>query len=82
MGDGVPANIISIAGSGDEGIAGQQSQGGYVIVQVIDQYGVPITEQPVNFGVTSGGGTLTPLCITATCRQGTTRITTARPRRR
>ncbi len=67
VGDGVPANIISIAGDADEGIAGQQSQGGYVILQLIDQYGVPVAGQPVDFSVTSGGGTLTPLCITTSC---------------
>jgi uncharacterized protein (TIGR03437 family) len=64
VGDGVPANIISIAGNGDEGIVGQQSQGGFVIIEVIDRYGVPVTGQAVNFDVTSGGGVLTPLCIT------------------
>ena len=64
VGDGVPANMISIAGNGDEGIVGQQSQGGFVIVEVIDQYGVPVIGQAVNFDVTSGGGKLTALCIT------------------
>ena len=64
VGDGVPADIISVAGSSDEGIAGMQSQGGYIIVEVIDRYGVPVTGQPVNFSVTSGGGQLTPLCVT------------------
>lgn len=67
VGDGVPKNIISIAGDGDGGTVGMQSEGGYVILQVIDQYGVPIANQPVTFTVTSGGGQLTPLCITTSC---------------
>ena len=64
VGDGMPKNIISIAGGGDVGIVGQQSQGGFVVVGVVDQWGVPVTGQPVTFSVASGGGTLTPLCIT------------------
>jgi len=64
VGDGVPANIISVAGGGDTGLVGQQSLGGYIIVEVIDQYGVPVAGQPVNFSVTSGGGQLMPQCIT------------------
>jgi minor extracellular serine protease Vpr len=66
VGDGVPTNLISIAGDADDGTVGHQSYGGYVILQVIDQYGVPVTGLPVTFSVTSGGGRLTPECIT-TC---------------
>ena len=62
--DGVPNNIISIAGDADDGTVGKQSEGGYVILQVIDQYGVPVSNQAVNFTVTTGGGQLTPACIT------------------
>src|SRR5579863_3564208 len=65
--DGVPKNIVSIAGDADDGTVGMQSQGGYVILQVIDRYGVPIPNQAVNFTVASGGGELTPLCITGSC---------------
>jgi minor extracellular serine protease Vpr len=64
VGDGVPNNLISIAGDADDGTVGQQSAGGYVILQIIDQYGVPVTGLPVTFAVTSGGGQLTPMCIT------------------
>jgi uncharacterized protein (TIGR03437 family) len=62
VGDGVPKNLISMAGNGDDGTVGQQSAGGYIILEIIDQYGVPITGLPVTFGVTSGGGQLTPVC--------------------
>jgi uncharacterized protein (TIGR03437 family) len=64
VGDGVPANLISITSFNAEGIVGKQN--GFVIVEAIDQYGVPVTGQPVTFNVASGGGTLIPLCIT-TC---------------
>jgi minor extracellular serine protease Vpr len=64
VGDGVPDNLISIAGSACDGTVDEQSTGGYVILQIIDQYGVPVTGLPVTFSVTSGGGQLTPICIT------------------
>lgn len=62
--DGVPNNLISVAGDSCDGTVDEQSEGGFVVVQVIDQYGVPIANQAVNFAVTSGGGQLTPACIT------------------
>jgi minor extracellular serine protease Vpr len=68
VGDGVPHNLISIAGSGDDGTVGQQSEGGYIILRIIDQYGVPINGKPVTFSVTAGGGQLTPVCVTV-CAQ-------------
>jgi minor extracellular serine protease Vpr len=64
VGDGVPKNLISIAGDGDDGTVGQQSAGGYIILQIIDQYGLPVPNLPVTYSVTSGGGVLTPLCVT------------------
>jgi minor extracellular serine protease Vpr len=64
VGDGVPNNLISIAGDADDGTVGQQSAGGYVILQIVDQYGVPIPNLPVTFNVASGGGQLIPQCIT------------------
>jgi minor extracellular serine protease Vpr len=64
VGDGVPDNLISEAGAACDGTVDEQSTGGYVIPQVIDQYGVPVTGVPVTFSVTSGGGKLTPVCIT------------------
>lgn len=62
IGDGVPNNIISMAGDADDGTAGKQSVGGYVILEVIDQYGVPVANLPVTFSVTAGGGRLTAVC--------------------
>ncbi len=60
----MPKNIISVAGDADDGTVGKQSEGGYVILQLIDQYGVPIPNQAVNFTVATGGGQLTSACIT------------------
>ena len=62
VGDGVPKNLISMAGNGDDGTIGQQSAGGYIILEIVDQYGVPVTGLPVAFSVTSGGGQLTAVC--------------------
>jgi uncharacterized protein (TIGR03437 family) len=64
VGDGVPKNLISMAGNGDDGTVGQQTAGGYLILQVVDQYGVPVTNLPLTFSVTSGGGSLTPVANT------------------
>jgi minor extracellular serine protease Vpr len=64
VGDGVPDNLISIAGDGCDGTVDEQSTGGYIILQIIDQYGVPVTGVPVTYSVTSGGGNLIPACIT------------------
>jgi minor extracellular serine protease Vpr len=72
VGDGVPKNLISIAGGADDGTVGQQSAGGFVILQIVDQYGVPVTNLPVTFSVTSGGGQLTPVCITVCAAANTT----------
>jgi minor extracellular serine protease Vpr len=62
--DGVPNNLISIAGDSCDGTVDDQSEGGYVILQIVDQYGVAIPDLPVTFSVASGGGQLTPMCIT------------------
>jgi len=61
VGDGIPYNIVSIAGNGDTGIAGQSNSEGALVFQVLDRYGVPIPATPctpVKFSVTSGGGSL------------------------
>jgi minor extracellular serine protease Vpr len=58
VGDGVPYNLISLAGDGDDGTVGKPSAGGFVIVEVVDRYGVPVPNLPVTFGVESGGGQL------------------------
>jgi minor extracellular serine protease Vpr len=64
VGDGIPNNLLSLAGNGDDGTAGQQTAGGYVILQAIDQYGVPVANLPVTFATTSGGGRLAPIANT------------------
>lgn len=48
VGDGVPANVQMLGGA--EGAPGQDV--GDMVVQVVDQYGVPVAGAPVNFGVT------------------------------
>ncbi|HWE50871.1 MAG TPA: S8 family serine peptidase [Bryobacteraceae bacterium] len=63
VGDGVPYDIISIAGDGDTGIAGQSNSLGVLLFQVLDRYGIPIPRttpctNPIQFKVTSGGGSL------------------------
>ena len=70
VGDGVPANLISMAGNGDGGTVGQQTAGGYVVLRVVDQYGVPVPDLPVAFSVSSGGGQVKPLAK-ATDKYGT-----------
>ena len=51
---GVPYNIIPLAGNGDDGIAGQQPAFGYIVVQLIDQYGVPVSNYPVQYKSAAG----------------------------
>jgi minor extracellular serine protease Vpr len=58
VGDGVPYDIIPTAGNGDTGIAGQSNSEGVLVFQVLDRYGIPVSALPVQFAVTSGGGTL------------------------
>jgi len=72
VGDGVPNNLISILGNGDDGTVGRQTTGGYLILQIVDQYGVPVPSVPVTFGVASGGGQLTPICLTICASASTT----------
>ena len=61
VGDGIPKNLISMAGNGDDGVVGQQTTGGYIIMQLLDQYGVPVANSPLTFTVSAGGGRLTPI---------------------
>jgi minor extracellular serine protease Vpr len=58
MGDGVPYDLIPIAGDGDSGTVGRQPAFGYVVLQINDQYGVPVANVPTQFSVISGGGQL------------------------
>src|SRR5207302_6223486 len=59
LGSGVPFNIISVIGDGDEGYVGKLSSIGFLVLQVIDKQGVPISSVPVRFSSVSGGGRVT-----------------------
>ena len=63
---GVPTDIIAVAGNGDTGIAGQANSEGVLELQVLDTFGVPVTSEPVQFLVTSGGGKVTSVTSTNT----------------
>jgi len=57
-GDGIPYNIVPLAGDGDNGIAGEQPAFGFVVAQLVDRYGVPVPNYPVSYSVLQGGGKL------------------------
>jgi uncharacterized protein (TIGR03437 family) len=57
VGDGVPNNLISMAGNGNSGAAGQAA--GYIVLQLLDQYGVPVTNAPLTFTAAAGAGSVT-----------------------
>jgi minor extracellular serine protease Vpr len=54
-GDGVPNDIIALAGPGFDAVAGDYLPGG-IAFRVIDRYGAPVKGLAVQFGVTRGGG--------------------------
>jgi len=54
--DGVPQNLIHLLGDGDFGVAGAPIPDGVLAFEAIDQYGLPVPNLPVSFGVTQGGG--------------------------
>ncbi len=58
VGDGVPNNIVALAGDGDDGTVGKATAEGAIILQLTDRYGVPVPNVPVRFSVVSGGGSL------------------------
>jgi minor extracellular serine protease Vpr len=53
VGDGVPANV-NIINAGGEGAPGEDV--GPMVIQVVDQYGVPVVGTPVSFTVSPAGG--------------------------
>ncbi len=55
MGDGVPAQLYSIAGDQETGTVGQVVPDGVSAFQVIDQYGVPVANLPVAWSAPDGG---------------------------
>ena len=58
VGSGTAADLISIAGDGDTGIAGSENSEGGLFFQVLDQFGLPAANVPVTFRAASGGGTV------------------------
>lgn len=56
VGDGVPYNVVSLAGDGDEGNVSDYPSEQLLAMKVTDRFGVPVTKYPVRFGVVSGGG--------------------------
>ncbi len=59
VGDGVPKQILNLAGDGETGTVGQSVPDGFIAFKVIDQYGVPVTGLPVTFRLaTAGQGSL------------------------
>lgn len=58
VGSGKPWNLVPLLGNGDDGTAGQATSEGSIIVQLTDQYGVPVPNVPVTWSVVQGGGSL------------------------
>ena len=57
VGDGVPANSFAIAGTGVIGTVDEPNPE-FLIFRVIDQFGQPIPNLPVQFSVVGGGGAI------------------------
>ena len=55
MGDGVPAQLYSIAGDEETGTVGMIVPDSVSAFQVIDQYGVPVANLPVAWSASAGG---------------------------
>ncbi len=58
VGDGVPADIISMSGDCFEGPAGGAMTTGPLGFELVDQFGVPVPGRTVQFGVRTGGGSI------------------------
>lgn len=58
IGDGVPATITALIGDGDDGTVGQSPSIGYLVLQLMDQYGVPVSGSRARFSVVAGGGSI------------------------
>lgn len=54
-GDGVPANIIPLTGSGFDGTVGQPIPDGIMSFKLVDDFGVPISGARVSWGALNGG---------------------------
>jgi uncharacterized protein (TIGR03437 family) len=58
VGDGVPADIIPISGDCFEGLTRGAMTTGPLGFELVDHFGVPVSGRTVQFGVTSGGGSI------------------------
>ena len=55
--DGNPVNLVPLLGNdGAIGLAGQEVPDGMLALEVIDQFGLPLPNVPVAFGIQQGGG--------------------------
>lgn len=60
VGDGVPYDVIPVYGQSFDGPIDQQLPAGEgpLIVEVVDRYGAPVLNTPVQWAVTQGGGSV------------------------
>ncbi len=58
VGDGVPYDAFALAGADVVGSVGQSVPDGLLAVRIVDQFGVPVPNLPVQFSVTVGNGQL------------------------
>ena len=57
-GDGNAFNIFALLGDANDCTVSQQIPDGAVVFKVVDDFGVPVAGLPVQFAVTSGGGSI------------------------
>jgi uncharacterized protein (TIGR03437 family) len=60
VGDGVPFNILPVRNQNFSGLANNQLQGG-LLCKIVDRFGVPVANLPVQWRVLYGGGQLVRL---------------------
>ncbi|MDQ6706980.1 MAG: hypothetical protein M3Z85_13515, partial [Acidobacteriota bacterium] len=54
VGDGVPYGIIPLVGDGDDGTVNQDTSEGFIVLKLIDRYGVPVQGVSVRFRASNG----------------------------
>lgn len=54
--DGMPNSVIPLLGLFRTGLAGQEVPDGMLAFEVVDQFGLPVSNVPVSFAVVRGGG--------------------------
>ena len=55
VGDGRPANLIALSGSGDVGTVGEYIPSYFAFLKLVDQYGVPVSGASVTWTAQGGG---------------------------